>query len=276
MKVIWDIGASKGEDLPYYLLKAETVIAFEANPDLCRQLSENFKREIDAGRLVVVQKVIVAHSESGSVVPFYLSKIGPGLSQFPVPESSKMPDFTKTYLPSITVQEMLDTYPAPDYVKSDIENYDHVILNEFFSVGSFPRWISAEIHDFNVFLELIKGYSRFKIVDGLSVCSKYAQCSITLIDESQRWYSFPYCSSGPMGDDIDGDWISAWSMYRKLLTEGTGWKDLHATRPRKDTIKSFRSLLSLLINLHWTWIANPISPRHRSKRLIKRCLSKFF
>jgi len=133
-------------------LKQKTVIAFEANPDLCRQLSERFKREIDDGRLVLVDRVVVAHTESGSVVPFYLSKIGPGLSQFPVPSLSRMSDFTISFLPSITVPQMLQLYPAPDYVKIDIEHYDHIILHELFSVGSFPRLISAEIHDLNVFL----------------------------------------------------------------------------------------------------------------------------
>jgi hypothetical protein len=32
MKIIYDLGANNGDDIPYYLLKADTVVAVEANP----------------------------------------------------------------------------------------------------------------------------------------------------------------------------------------------------------------------------------------------------
>ena len=35
-KIIYDLGAGDGSNIPYYLLKADTVVAVEANPRLCQ------------------------------------------------------------------------------------------------------------------------------------------------------------------------------------------------------------------------------------------------
>jgi hypothetical protein len=38
--VIYDFGANNGDDIPYYLKKAELVVAVEANPSLCQKIEE--------------------------------------------------------------------------------------------------------------------------------------------------------------------------------------------------------------------------------------------
>ena len=38
MKIIYDIGANNGDDIGYYLKKADQVIAVEANPDLSKRI----------------------------------------------------------------------------------------------------------------------------------------------------------------------------------------------------------------------------------------------
>jgi len=62
-KVIYDIGANNGDDIPYYLQKADVVVAVEANPDLCKQLRERFVESIECGRLVVENCVVTARQE---------------------------------------------------------------------------------------------------------------------------------------------------------------------------------------------------------------------
>lgn len=71
----------------------------------------------------MVNKVIVTRSEMGSFVRFYTSKKGVSLSQFPAPESSRISEFNKAFLPSITVPKMLEAYPISDFVKIDMEHY---------------------------------------------------------------------------------------------------------------------------------------------------------
>ncbi len=41
-KIIYDFGANNGDDIPYYLKKAELVVAVEANPSLCQKIEERF------------------------------------------------------------------------------------------------------------------------------------------------------------------------------------------------------------------------------------------
>ena len=42
MNVIYDIGSNNGDDLRYYLLKANKAVAVEANPMLCEKTSATF------------------------------------------------------------------------------------------------------------------------------------------------------------------------------------------------------------------------------------------
>ena len=49
-KIIYDIGSNNGDDIPYYLLKSDLVIAIEANPKLCNLIEEKFKNEIKQKR----------------------------------------------------------------------------------------------------------------------------------------------------------------------------------------------------------------------------------
>ena len=54
MNVIYDFGSNNGDDIPYYLKKAEKVIAVEANPLLCKRIQDRFATEMLAGKLAVV------------------------------------------------------------------------------------------------------------------------------------------------------------------------------------------------------------------------------
>ena len=46
MIVIYDFGANNGDDLPYYLLSADKVVAVEANPELCSLMQKRFVRRL--------------------------------------------------------------------------------------------------------------------------------------------------------------------------------------------------------------------------------------
>lgn len=52
-KIIYDLGANNGDEIPYYLKKADTVVAVEANPVLCDQIRDRFAVQIAEGRLFV-------------------------------------------------------------------------------------------------------------------------------------------------------------------------------------------------------------------------------
>jgi len=53
VKIIYDVGSNNGSDIPYYLHKADLVVAIEANPVLTYGIKTRFQAEIASGRLVV-------------------------------------------------------------------------------------------------------------------------------------------------------------------------------------------------------------------------------
>ena len=54
--LIYDLGSHNGQDSEFYLKKGFTVVAVEANPELCEHLKRRFGREIAEGRYVLIEK----------------------------------------------------------------------------------------------------------------------------------------------------------------------------------------------------------------------------
>lgn len=231
--VIYDFGANNGDDIPYYLKKADLVVAVEANPALCRQIEERFAAEMAAGRLRVENCVLVAEGAASEAreVWFYLHKRHHVLGQFPEPDASVIRDYERVLLPAQSVMEIVRRHGAPYYIKIDIEGYDESVLKELFRNGVRPPFISAESHSAVVFALLVGmgEYRAFKLVDGGTVAKKYRNQRIGVEGGGQEVYSFPAHSAGPFGDDIGGEWMNADDLFAELAEVGLGWKDIHAT-----------------------------------------------
>lgn len=228
-RIIYDFGANNGDDIPYYLKKAELVIAVEANPALCRLIEERFSAAIQEGRLRV-ENCVLATEGTDPQVYFYLHRRRHVLGQFPPPDETVLGDYDKILLPSQPVMDVVRKHGPPYYIKIDIEHYDEAILRELFRHGIRPPYISAEAASIHVFALLVGmgEYSAFKLVDGATVAKKYKAYPIS-IDGARELYSFPAHSAGPFGEDIAGEWMNAGDLFRVLAVKGLGWKDIHAT-----------------------------------------------
>ena len=71
-KIIYDFGANKGDDIPYYLKRADFVVAVEADPGLCEIMRNRFQQQIKSGRVIVENHVITV--DALTEVPFYKHK----------------------------------------------------------------------------------------------------------------------------------------------------------------------------------------------------------
>jgi len=227
-KIIYDVGSNNGDDIPYYLLKSDLVVAIEANPDLCNLINQRFKNEITQGKLIV-ENCVVQNENSLNEVPFYIHKTNHVLSQFPKP--LKIENFTEKKLPSKNIIEIIKKYGNPFYIKIDIEHSDHSILKEILSNKITPDYISCESHHIEIFATLLSSqkYKSFKLVDGAAVSKKYANYEIATNSGLQK-YSFPHHSAGPFGNDISGPWMTANNFFQLLGLVGLGWKDIHVSR----------------------------------------------
>lgn len=231
-KVIYDFGANNGDDIPYYLLRSDVVVALEANPKLCEAIRSRFANEITNGR-VKVENFVLARQSDQEGVPFYLHRNDNLLSQFPEPEPEELASFERVVLPAISAAELIAKHGQPHYVKIDLERYDGEVLKSLFENDIFPPYISGESHSPEVICLLIAlgGYDAFKLVDGHTVSGVYQNCVLANTDGSSHSYSFPHHSAGPFGNDIHGEWLSGEEMLRKLALQGYGWKDIHASKP---------------------------------------------
>jgi FkbM family methyltransferase len=238
-KIIFDFGANRGQNLPYYLDRADLVVAVEANPDLCKEIELKFQKEIEGKRLFVENLVLTDNeSQSGSLTNFYLHKTNSVLSQFQEPENKSY--FTQVELPQTTPSELVNRYTLgrdlPYYVKVDLEGFDKQVIQNLFNNGIFPTLISAESHSFEVFAALVNSgqYHRYKLVDGLKVTKS---CWFSSNGEK---IPFSGHSAGPFGNEIAGSWLSPDAFFKFLAYENLGWKDIHCTR----NLEPYRTSLS--------------------------------
>lgn len=230
-RTIYDLGANNGDDIPYYLLKGDLVVAVEASPALAAGLRQRFAGEIAAGR-VVVENCVLTVDPAVSEVPFFLHRANDLLSQLPEPAPDRRAEFDQTVLPAATIAALVARHGNPHYVKIDLEGYDDAILRDLFRSGIFPPYISAEAHNVDVFCTLVAlgDYSAFKLVEGEFVGRDYAE-HLVATDAGSQLYRFP-CphGSGPFGNDVKGPWMDRALFLRYLAHVGPGWIDIHASR----------------------------------------------
>ena len=221
-KIVYDFGANNGDNIPYYLLRFDKVVAIEANQELAKQISERFSDHIISGR-VVVENCIV--SDTSGLLSFYLHKTNNVLSQLPKPKDIE--NFTEIQIESKTPSSIIKEHGDPEYIKIDVEHTDSKILKDLFANNVFPKYISAESHDILVFslLVLSEKYSSYKILDGASVHHVYKDKNI-----NGENYTFPFHSAGPMFEDIESIELNKEELFYELAQQRLGWKDIHAKR----------------------------------------------
>jgi FkbM family methyltransferase len=229
LKAIYDFGSNNGDDIPYYLKKADIVVAVEANPRLCEKIEKRFDTEIKSDRLVL-ENCVLNTERNARESPFYIHKYKDILSQFPRPSHDNLDNFRQILLPSISPVEIIHKYGPPHYIKIDVEHYDQEVLRHLFENSIFPPFISAESHGPEIFCSLVAcgKYNAFKLVDGSNVSTLYNNAEI-ITDSGIENYCFPSHSAGPFGDDVKGEWLAAEDLMRLLAIHGFGWKDIHAT-----------------------------------------------
>lgn len=230
MKVIYDFGANKGDNLEYYLLKSDLVVAVEANPVLCQQIRERFRANIE-NRSLVVENIIVCN-DAQSRLPFFIHKYQDHLSQLGRPKADDMDSFTEVVLPSCRPSDIIANYGDPYYLKIDLEGADSMVLRSVLESGSRPTFVSVEAFTCDVFalLRCIGEYDAFSMVVGEDVYRGcYRNHPIASVTGELQCFNFPVFSAGPFGTDMTNTWLDPDSFARVLGIRGFGWIDIHAS-----------------------------------------------
>ncbi len=226
-RYIFDFGANVGQNLDYFMTKADCVVAVEADPDLCALIRRKYSLQIEHGSLKVVNKCLVPVGTEG-LVTFYRSTTSSSLSTLR-PEGHK-DIFEPIQIPSTTGSELINAFVTGIdeilYLKLDLEGIDHEILQEVFSKQIFPTFLSLEAKSVKALATLCLQplYMRFKLLQCNEVDHNY------YTDFFGRRRQFSSSSSGPFGEDLKGDWFTLNALIHIIILRGGfGCKDIHAT-----------------------------------------------
>lgn len=245
-RLIFDVGMHNGDDTAFYLHRGFRVVAIEADPALAEQGRRRFAREIEEGRLTLLN-VGIAPQEGTAT--FWLCEGRSEWNSFDRACASRQGHACRPIeVPCRRFASILREHGAPHYIKIDIETHDRHCLADLRG-EELPKYISIEL---TAMAELIKlqslGYDAFKLVlqghhaavkdETLtlrawvaklvravpqlawiarklsSLAGKLSRASSRLFrgisgasQNNEREWVFPFGSSGPFGEEAPGEWI---------------------------------------------------------------------
>jgi FkbM family methyltransferase len=227
-KIIFDFGCNNGQNLSYFLEKAEIVVCVEANTILTEEIKKKFQFHINNNSLIIEN---VCLSEINGVKDFYISKRNDRHSTLIPPQDKE--NYQRITIPSLTPSNIITKYRNKllvneiEYIKIDVEGYDGIILDDLFKNNIYPKYISAEVHDSMVInLILNSPYKSFKFLDGDKIGTDIKKIEFLNHKNKSVKIDFVQYSSGPYGDDIPGKYYMKDDVINYFLNNGLGWKDI--------------------------------------------------
>jgi len=235
-KIIFDFGGNNGQNLNYFLEKAEIVVCVEANTILTEKIKKKFERHVKNNSLFIEN---VCLSEIDGVKDFYISKQNDVLSTLKPLQNKE--NYQRITIPSMTPSNIIKKYTNKllvneiEYIKIDVEGYDYIILDDLFKNNIYPKYISAEVEDSMVInLILNSPYKSFKFLEGTEIGNNIKKIEFLNHKQESVKIDFVQQSSGPYGDDIPGKYYTRDSVINYFLNNGLGWKDICCSLELKD------------------------------------------
>jgi FkbM family methyltransferase len=229
-KVVFDLGAHKGEDSDFYLRKGFRVVAVEASEKMCMEVKERMKAHPQQAEFTLLNYAVA--DKDNETITFYensSSVWGTILESWDNRNKTFGTTSVKRSVKAITLSTLVNQELRNDekleYIKIDIEGADLLALRSFAALKQKPRFVSWEsekiswgslIEEFDLLQKL--GYSKFKIVDQSMVHRQ--QCKVATPGGSYTNYQFEEGCTGLFGDDLPGEWLTAdeaIGLYRKIF-----------------------------------------------------------
>ena len=269
MKLIFDIGANRGQNLNYFLDKADIVVALEANPNLVEKIESDFKKFINDKKLIV-RNIALTNNENIKNIDFYIHKTNDARSTiYPDDISNFYIHKVKCGKASSIIQKYLKEFNISkiEYIKIDIEGADKLVLEDLLKNNVLAKNLSVECHHSEV-LELLIGspYKSFKFVSGLDMTFK-KNIKIITKDFKEKIFNFDKNTSGPYGEDIPGNYFDKKSILPYFLVHGLGWFDIHCSLENFNT-KNFKFDPDHNYNYIKNRVLNNLGFRYHLKNLI--------
>ena len=206
--MIFDLGFYNGLDAEFYIKKGHKVVGLEANPDMVKKGIIKFKKHIEKGRLILINKAVF---DKIGTITFYVNDIYSSYEKWIAERDGtrSKPITVKT----TTLTELCKEYGTPHYIKVDIEGCEAMISKQVFTLKKKPQFISFETL-WKTFAEvfawlLVSGYKKFQLINQLN--------------NPKRNPLFTEYSSGYFGEDLPKN---KWISYEELLERYMKYRDL--------------------------------------------------
>jgi FkbM family methyltransferase len=249
---------NNGNDTAYYLHRGYDVVAIEANPHLVDLVRPRFAKELQNGRLKILN---VGIADVEGTIPFWICDSHSEWSSFNRNVAARDNSVHHEILVSTRrFNSIIEEYGVPYYLKVDIEGNDKVCLSGL-KTGSLPEYVSveaSELHEVDLLAEL--GYTRFKCISQFhylplespptpeqlsyeeAVRALEARKLLAPIlrrvgalrslerqknrSRTEGDWVFPFGSSGPFGENLLGRWQThqeirnTFETFQKMMRSG--------------------------------------------------------
>jgi FkbM family methyltransferase len=162
-----------------------------------------YARYVDSGRLTILNRGIFGRS---GIHNFIVNLNRNDRSSF---DSAWCPEDRKSIIEveCVTLDEVLDRFGTPYYIKIDIERLDYVCIETLERQKDLPRFISVETDRIDFIQRLANlGYQRFKIVNQL--WNQMIGLPFPALEGRYVNKRFTKYHSGPFGAETYGPWLS--------------------------------------------------------------------
>lgn len=237
-----DVGMHDGKDSEYYLRRGFKVIAFEANPELCKNAVKYFANKGYDDR-IDIRNLAISH-KPGEALSFFVNRHNSTWSSLDEKLGKRRDGAEEITVTTCDLgEELSQVFHLIHMVKIDIEGFDAVALQQLLSHPNPPKYVSVENGTLQMITLLANaGYDGFKFSNQREVPYQPKpkdQKHGYIVDTS-----FAKGASGHFGEDIIGGWrnkneavilCNALSAAREvasgnLFAEAIGWFDMHARR----------------------------------------------
>lgn len=251
--LVYDIGMHKGNDTDFYLKKGFNVIAVEANPVLVEKVLIKFKKEIKSGQLIIINKAI-APKGLKEVEFFVNDKKDDWGTILPDWNRSMGGTYQSVIVETTTLDEIIEKFGLPYYIKIDIEGADILCLETLVRKNVIPKHLSIELLNPNNFknkdvdalaifsILYVIGYRRFKVSDQSK--NNFLTPPFPSLEGNFVDFSFDGESSGLFGKELDLDEFTIDEVAKMYLHYFYSFNEI-----KKSSVTSFFSKWSKTLNL---------------------------
>ena len=172
--LIYDVGMFDGHDTAFYLKKGFRVIAFEAMPKFIEKNKKKFEKEIEEGKLIIVEGAITDKTDVENITFYVSEKLANSTAHEWLAQIHKKhfnSDTEAITVPAVDFSAALKKYGVPYYMKIDIEGSDMLCIEALKNFKERPDYLTVEMptghyegcHNFIQQLSEI-GYKYYQLV----------------------------------------------------------------------------------------------------------------